>query len=444
MKKASPFVYLKFGLAALAYTAFVLWTQSYWLFIGLPVVFDVYITQKVHWAFWKKRGVEKQPRLIEWIDAIIFAVVAASLIRTFFIEAYVIPTSSMEKSLMVGDYLFVSKVSYGPKMPSTPVSFPFVHHTLPFTKDTKSYLDWPNLPYRRLAGLGTVERGDAVVFNYPAGDTISTTFQSEVNYYQLVQQFGRAQVHADAQRFGRIVTRPVDKRENFIKRCVAIPGDSLQVRHNTLLVNGKELPGLEDHQISYWVVTDGSLISPKKLDQLGIPMDDRYFDPTTATYTLPLTSKQAEDFRALPLVKEVIPVEQTTPTAYNDVFPFGSTWTRDNYGPIRIPRRGDRIPINLQTLPLYERIVTAYEGNRLRIDGNTVYINDQVATEYTVKMDYYFMMGDNRHHSADSRYWGFVPEDHIVGKALFVWLSLDKDKRGLNKIRWKRLFKWVG
>ncbi len=444
MKNALSNPNLKFAIALLIYLGFVVWIGNYWLLIGIPVIVDLYITKKVHWAFWKKKDVEKQPRLIEWVDAIIFAVVAATIIRMFFIEAYVIPTSSMEKSLMVGDYLFVSKASYGPKMPNTPLSFPFVHHTMPLTKDTKSYLEWVQWPYKRLAGLGKVERGDAVVFNYPAGDTLSTVFQSEVNYYQLVDQFGHAQIHADKQRFGKIITRPVDKRENFIKRCVGIPGDEIIITHNALTVNGKPLENVTDDQISYWIVTDGNFISPKKLDKIGVPKDDRQFDRGTSTYTLPLTRKQVEEMKKLPLVKNVIPVEAKKPSPYNEVFPKGRKWTRDNYGPLRIPQKGDVLEVTLETLPVYERIITAYEGNKLKIEGDKIFINGKETSKYTVKMDYYFMMGDNRHHSADSRFWGFVPEDHIVGKALFIWFSTDKDKSGFSKIRWNRIFKWVG
>lgn len=444
MKNVLSNPYFKFATAALAFLVFVIWIGNYWLLLGLPVIFDIYVSRKVHWTFWKKKNVEKQPRLLEWLDAVIFAVVAATIIRMFFIEAYVIPTPSMEKSLMVGDYLFVSKVSYGPKMPNTPLSFPFVHHTLPLTKSTKSYLEWIQWPYKRLAGLGNVERGDAVVFNYPAGDTISTVFQSEANYYQLMDQFGREQLHADKYRFGDIVARPVDKRENFIKRCVAIPGDVLELQHNNLLVNGKPLDGVTDDQITYWVITDGNFISPRKMDKIGIPKDDRSYDRSSSTYTLPLTLSQVEKIKKLPLVKEIIPIEAKKSDAYNDVFPKGSGWSRDNYGPLTIPKKGDILEINTTTLPLYHRIITAYEGNTLRVEADVIYINDKPATQYTVKMDYYFMMGDNRHHSADSRFWGFVPEDHIVGKALFIWFSTDKDKTGLSRIRWNRLMKWVG
>ena len=292
MKKLFANKWVKFGLAAFLYLLFVIWLQNWWLVLGLVVIYDIYISKKVHWAFWEKKDAEKQTKTVEWINALVFAVIAATVIRLFFIEAFTIPTSSMEKSLLVGDYLFVSKVSYGPKMPNTPVAVPFAHNTMPFTTSTKSYAEWLQWPYRRLAGLGTVQRNDVVVFHFPEGDTVCLNQQSR-SYYEMVRTYGRDAVVNDvaydnygrAHRgyFGRLQSRPVDRRENYIKRCVAVAGDSIQVVDGQVFVNGKPQENIGERQYKYLVVTDGTMINPTKFEELGISKEDRdasrYFDP---------------------------------------------------------------------------------------------------------------------------------------------------------------------
>jgi signal peptidase I len=381
----------------------------------------------------------------EWVDAIIFAVIAATIIRTFFIEAYTIPTSSMEKSLLVGDFLFVSKVSYGPKIPNTPISFPFAHHTLPLTATAKSYLEWIKLPYHRFWGFSTVKNNDVVVFNYPDGDTVSTRFQSEMSYYQLVRQVGRERVWNEKETFGNIIYRPVDKRENFIKRCLAIPGDTLQIINQQVYINGKKAENPENMQFNYHVYTkDGMPLYYKKLMEIGISVEDieRIYNQTG---DLPLTKEKINELKSLSNFAKVEPIIVPKGEWDQNLFPHDSLyrWNIDNFGPIWIPKKGVSIPLNIDNLPLYRRIIETFEGNTLVVKGNTIYINGVPARFYTFKMDYYWMMGDNRHNSADSRYWGFVPEDHIVGKASFVWLSLDKDKSFLGKIRWSKLFRFI-
>lgn len=432
--------YFKFGFAAVIFILWVIWIGNYWLLLGLPIIFDFYITQKVNWTFWKKRG-QKKTVLIEWIDAIIFAVVAATLIRMFFIEAYTIPTSSMEKSLLIGDYLFVSKVSYGPKLPNTPISFPFVHHTLPFSKTAKSFIEWPRWPYKRIAGLGDIQRNDVVVFNFPEGDTVVLQDQNS-SYYTLARIYGAENLKKNYD----IIYRPVDKRENYIKRCVGLPGDTIQVKHGQLYVNGQEQIKIGKRQYNYQIKTNGSAINPVRFEQLGISKADQGYSPTGGFYQIPLTEEALDKIKGMSNVVEVVRNENTdTLMMWKLIFPHNPNyaWNEDNYGPLWIPKKGVTVDLNLNNLPIYERIIDVYENNDLSVSNGEIYINGQLAKTYTFKMDYYFMMGDNRHNSADSRFWGFVPEDHVVGEASFVWLSLDKEKSFPRNIRWSRMFKGI-
>jgi len=386
-----------------------------------------------------KKGVVR-----EWTDAIIFAVVAATIIRTFIMEAYTIPTSSMEKSLLVGDYLFVSKMAYGPKLPNTPLSFPFVHHTMPLTKSTKSYLEWIELPDIRFPGFGKVNRFDAVVFNYPAGDTVSTRFQSNVSYYSLVKEYGRKRVWTDKRNFGDIVYRPVDKRENYIKRCIGLPGDTLQIKNREVYINGKLIHNPGKQQFQYHVFTDGSSINPRVLDKLHITEGGRTNLPGDFIYVL--TDEARDALSKLPVVKKIEVLNEPAGVRDPDIFPQNPDfdWNRDNFGPMWIPKKGVTIKLNPRNLALYKRAIRVYEHNNLTLKDGKAYIDGKPADSYTFKMNYYWMMGDNRHNSADSRYWGFVPENHIVGKAEFVWLSLDPNKSWINgKIRWNKVMRMV-
>jgi signal peptidase I len=360
----------------------------------------------------------------------------------FFIEAYTIPTSSMEKSMMVGDYLFVSKTAYGPKMPNTPLSFPFVHHTMPLSTTIKSFSTLIHHPYRRISGFGKVKNDDVVVFNFPEGDTVAVNMQ-ESSYYQLVRSYGWAKVNGDKRDFGDIIYRPVDKRENYIKRCIAIAGDTMKIINGQVYVNGKpqkEIPGI---QYKYLVNISGTTINNETLEKLDIARSE--IEGTGSRYLMSLTTGQAKKLEDLKFVQSKEQV--TTPFDNPDpaLFPcdLKFSWTLVNFGPIWIPKKGVMINLTVANLPLYKRIIDVYEENDLKVKDNTIYINGSPATTYTFKMDYFWMMGDNRYNSADSRYWGFVPEDHIVGKASFVWLSLDKNKSFLAKIRWNRFFMGV-
>ncbi len=461
MKSILRSKWFKFSIALIICLLMIVWVGNYWLLLGLPILFDVYISKKVHWAFWKKKGVTKQSAAVEWIDAIIFAVIAATIIRMFFIEAYTIPTSSMEKSLLVGDYLFVSKMAYGPKIPNTPLSFPFAHHTMPGTTKTKSYLEWINWPYKRLAGTTEIKRNDVVVFNFPAGDTIIVG-QENPDYYTRIRQIVNSVKSSDMKK-GRqvqpdnyyakiarkhladnneISSRPVDKRENYIKRCVAMPGDTILSIDGQLFINGKKQIEIEDLQYRYQVNTNGSLINPRKLDEMHVTKSE--IGQNGSTYSMPLSQDKAAKLAKLSNVSSIVKMTYSVGIP-EDVFPFSDhyTWNRDNFGPLVIPKKGQTVKLNLESLPLYERAINAYEKNALSVKDSTIFVNGEPADSYTFKMNYYWMMGDNRHMSADSRYWGYVPEDHVVGKASFIWLSLDKDKTAFSKIRWDRIFKWI-
>ena len=468
----------KLAVVLFLYALCIVWVQpcsiTGWLLTlaGALLLFDVYITKKIRWQWWKTA--EGPVRFImSWVDALVFSLVAVYFINLFLFQNYVIPSSSLEKSLLTGDYLFVSKVSYGPRIPQTPLTMPLTQHTLPLIQ-AKSYIEWPHWDYRRMKGLGKVQLNDIVVFNYPAGDTIVTepayqsfdyygmvyslgqqiyeqnfadavnpanlNLQEQYDYFKMIYNLGRNYIANNPNTYGSIDSRPTDRRENYVKRCVGLPGQTLQIKNRIIYLNGKANKEPDNVQYTYYVKLKGNLPDDFMHD-LGISMED--LTSLNQNGYLPLTKKAA---KALSARKDLVAsVRLNTDQYVGDLYPLNAVtgWTRDNYGPVWIPQKGKSIRLTMDNIAVYERPIRIYEGNDLDVKNGHIYINGKIANSYTFKMDYYWMMGDNRHNSADSRYWGFVPEDHIVGKPIFIWWSSDPDRKGFEGVRWSRLFRWV-
>ncbi len=458
------------------YIIFIIWVsighlQSLWWLLLLPVIADTFITKYIPWSWWRKfkpsgPNEPANPKanstlytIFSWIDAIVFALVAVYFINLFLFQNYQIPSSSLEKSLRVGDFLYVSKAAYGPRIPNTPLSFPLVQHTFPkWLGGGKSFIEHPQWEYRRMKGWREVKKGDIVVFNFPTGDTVCLNMQNPDIYTLRYlygggdSEVGRRIIEKRKDVFGEIVYRPVDRRENYVKRCVGTPGDTLQIIDNQIFINGVIEADHEEVQYNYYVQTDGVRLSKDYTFKLGISKDDYRnlnpntqiglqeilyvgLDPAKPVYHFPLTREMKKELENNSHIEKII-IEPVRPN--DPVFPLGATflqgdsiirWTRDNYGPIYLPEKGATITLTTDNYPIYKRVIETYEHSHARI-----------GEQYTFKMDYYWMMGDNRHNSADSRYWGFVPEDHIVGTPRFVWLSIEKDKPWFHgHIRWNRI-----
>ena len=469
-KEFNPKVqWAKFICVLALYLLFLYWVKSWWGLLVIPFIYDIYITKKIKWQWWKEA--EKPVKFVmSWVDALVFALVAVYFINQFFFQNYVIPSSSLEKSLLTGDYLFVSKVSYGPRIPQTPLTMPLTQHTLPVV-ECKSDIEWPPWDYRRVKGLGQIQLNDIVVFNFPAGDTLcsapqyqsfdyyqmcygigyqlypnrpdpdSLTAAMRIKYFDAIYAGGRDMIRQNQTEYGEIITRPTDRRENYVKRCVGLPGQTLQIKDRIVYLDGKANKEPENVQYTYHVKLRQA-IPEALMEELGISMED-LTSLNTVGY-MPLTNHAVKVLKAHPDIVESI----TLNTEANDleIYPLNGNkhWTRDNYGPVWIPKKGESIELTLDNIAVYERPIKVYEGNDLKItDDGKILINGQEAKKYTFKMDYYWMQGDNRHNSADSRYWGFVPEDHIVGKPIFIWWSSDPDRHGFSGIRWSRIGRLV-
>jgi len=454
----------KFIVVLVLYLLFLYWVKSWWGLLVIPFIFDIYITKKIKWQWWKEsEGPTKW--IMSWVDALVFALVAVYFINQFFFQNYVIPSSSLEKSLLTGDYLFVSKVSYGPRIPQTPLTMPLTQHTLPVV-ECKSYFEWPHWDYRRVKGFGNVELNDIVVFNYPAGDTLcsdmkyqamdyyqmcygigyqiyperpnpdSLSAEQRIKYFNAIYEAGRSAIIQNQSEYGEIITRPTDRRENYVKRCVGLPGQTLQIKDRIVYLDGKANKEPDNVQYSYKVRLKRHF-TDEEMQEWGITMEE-LMDLNNYGY-MQMTTQTAS---ALKRRKDIVDsIAIVTEASELDIYPLNGNkhWTRDNYGPIWIPKKGESITLTLDNIAIYERPIKVYEGNDLQIRDGKIFINGNEAKDYTFKMDYYWMQGDNRHNSADSRYWGFVPEDHIVGKPIFIWWSSDPDRRGFSGIRWSRL-----
>ena len=462
--------WIKFIVVLVLYLIFLFWLKSWLGLVVIPFIFDAYITKKIPWTWWKKSKNKTVVSVMSWVDAIVFAGVAVYFVNLFFFQNYVIPTSSLEKSLLVGDYLFVSKMSYGARIPQTPLHLPMTQHTIPGL-NCKSYLDWPQWEYKRVKALGEVQLNDIVVFNFPAGDTVAVNVPAEDIYrlsyqagkeltnpidfskldaaqqrmvYDHYYQVGRKYLDENKAMYGEIVARPVDRRENYVKRCVGLPGQTLEIKDRVVYLDGVANKEPDNVQYRYWVKVNKPI--PEDLaHELGISQEDlAYYFAQEKAYNIPLTEKAKA---ALLARKDIVSsIEYVPGDDAGGLYPVNKLtgWTTDNYGPLWIPKKGETIDLTLDNLPMYERCIHAYEGNDLQVKDGKIYINGKETNQYTFQMDYYWMMGDNRHNSADSRFWGFVPEDHIVGKPIFIWLSLDPDRGWFDgKIRWNRLFSWV-
>ncbi len=447
--------WIRFGVVSVLFFLLVIWIGNPWLSLLWLLLIDIYLTAYIPWSWWKsKKGITRT--VMAWVDAIIYALVLVYVIFAFIGQNYKIPSSSLEKSLLVGDYLWVNKTIYGPRVPMTPLHFPLAQHTLPIL-DTKSYIENPQLGYHRMPGIRNIRRGDIVVFNYPQGDTVALKIQNP-DYYQICAQLKREGVSNPAefirnnpQQFGEVIWRPVDRRENYVKRAIGLPGERLMIRNDSIFINGEVIPEPENVQFNYIIPVSGK-ISDEQWEEIGVRREDHGDVPVSADllgfkyYNVPLTYAMKKEVEKWSEVSG--PLRRESESGIYDLSgmwpleaPYG--WTRPNMGEFWIPQRGATLHLTLENLPLYERAIRVYEGNDLAVKDGKIYINGNRTDYYTFKMDYYWMMGDNRDRSADSRYWGLVPEDHIVGSPMFILVSFDEEKGMFDsgKIRFNRILR---
>lgn len=469
--------YLRYGIGSivcLLYIAFCYWAGWAWV-IFLPLIADYYFTKYINWSWGRNHPNQLVRSAVVLIGDILYVVIATSLVFTFFFQNFGIPSSSLEKTLLTGDYLFVSKLKYGPRMPMTPLALPLVHNRL---GDMETYSTTPTLGYKRLAGYGEIERNDLVVFNFPAGDTVATRMPNP-DYLSLCRLYGRDLVHSDKATFGDIIYRPIDRRDHYVKRLIGMPGDKLQIKDGQVYIDGKKAQNPQKMQFNYYVQTTGVGLSKETLDALDINYRDvqslatphdgvhdtsaeglqelresyiaRFgFDllntegQTLPLYEIPLTDEMRQKLEAEPYIRLVKRVSTLPESGLCYPVQYDYGWSMDNYGPIIIPKQGMTITLTAENYPLYERCIRAYEGHQLETKDGKFIIDGKEQSTYTFAQNYYWTMGDNRHNSADSRAWGFVPEDHIVGTPSLLWLSLN-DEQGLfsGGIRWSRMFRFI-
>ena len=440
LKRVKKTRWIRFGIVSLIFFGWVYWLGNPWVLLAWFLLADIYLTQFIPWNWWKYSKSNFVRTIMSWVDAIVYALILVYFLFAFVGQNYQIPSSSLEKTLLTGDFLWVNKMVYGPRVPQTPLHFPLAQNEL---FGMKSYIEHPQLKYHRLKGVRNVERGDIVVFNFPCGDTTLRAYpQGYTDYYSMVVDLGRENVLTN---YGdNIVWRPVDRRDAYVKRCLGLPGEKISSKDGVVYINGKALDQPKNVQFFYTVDTDGKMISDDDFEELGIAVEDRHREQVNGKpwYFLPLTDEMAKKMRQRYGGNKV---RRTQPGPDDKIktFPAGYDcgWDHRTFGEIWIPKKGSKVELNDSTYRLYERCIRTYEGNKLEKKGDKYFINGKQATSYTFQMDYYWMMGDNRDNSLDSRYWGFVPEDHVIGTPMFILISFDKDKKLFDGwIRWNRIF----
>lgn len=460
--------WIRFGIVSVIFFAWVAWMGNWWLALLIFLLFDIYITGYIPFTWWKKSKNKTVRSVMSWVDAIVYALILVYFVFAFVGQNYQIPSSSLEKTLLTGDYLWVNKMIYGPRVPMTPVHFPLVHNKLPIL-NCNSYLESPSVSYKRLKGLRKVEEGDIVVFNFPAGDTVTSLYEDTPEYYDvLVRKYGRETIKANPLQFGQVIYRPVDRRQNFVKRAVGLPGDNFKIIDDTIYINGKAQAMPEHAQFNYLIATYSEL-TEDVLHKLGIAKSDLFSIGANAVernnamnllpnstssstfYIVPLSEGMAAELAGMGLLQDRIKYNHLMAGVQGEndyIFPEGiaTRWTLSNYGGpegLTIPAKGMTIELTPYNWLIYNRCIRNYEGHHdAYIKDGQVFIDGKPATHYTFAMDYYFMMGDNRDNSQDSRFWGFVPEDHIVGTPIMVLISFDRERSIFNGgIRWNRIFR---
>jgi signal peptidase I len=440
MSKIPPGRYIFIALILIPWTLLCIWLEEYLLLlVNIPLI-DIFLTRIINWKYLTKWNLPYYISLPwEWTKAIIIAMLITAFIKILFIEAYKIPSPSMEKTLLAGDYLFVSKLFYGPRIPYTPFSLPFLPSMLPDGKLT--YIESPERQYKRLKGLSSVKRNDIIVFNFPEGDTVAVEYPGQ-NYYSLCRLYGRSYTRSSM----NLAAHPVDKRDNYIKRCVGLPGDTIKLQKGSLFVNNRIQEESKFMVMKYYVKSKYGILNDSLLHLLETRREEISVNPNNNMHIIPLDK---QGYQILQHNEEIQTIYKYTEPylAYRntEVFPQKKNfkWTPDDYGPVFVPKKHSVISLDINNLPLYERIINVYEKNILEINEDNIYINGKLADSYTFQMDYYFVLGDNRHNSADSRFWGFVPEDHLIGKAFYIWYSKEPGKNFVTGTRWNRMFKSI-